>query len=154
MFRLRLLWVGKTQEAYLEQGMQGYLKRLKAYAPVECEAVKPSSSTHPDQRQQEETERLLKKLDAGQPCVVLDERGERQTSQALAQWLEQQLPQGWSRLTFVIGGSHGFVRDAFPPHVRWLRLSDLTLNHQMIRLVLLEQLYRAFTIIRGEPYHH
>jgi len=154
MFRIRLLWIGKPRERYVEDGVSLYLRKLRPYAPVECEELRSSRSSTPERRMREETELLLSKLDLGQPCVVLDERGKRQTSLEFSHWLEAQLPLGWSRLTFVVGGSHGMVRELFPNEIQWLRISDLTLNHQMVRLVLLEQIYRAFTILRGEPYHH
>lgn len=154
MIRIRLLWVGKAQERYVESGVEHFLRKLRPYAKVECETLKPVKSGRPEQRRAQETEALLARLEPTQRTVLLDERGERRNSENLARWLEQETAQGASRWTFVIGGAYGVERDRLPDTVQTLRLSDLTMNHQLVRLVLLEQLYRAFTIQRGEPYHH
>ncbi|MEE2716910.1 MAG: 23S rRNA (pseudouridine(1915)-N(3))-methyltransferase RlmH [SAR324 cluster bacterium] len=154
MIRIRLLWVGKAQERYVESGVEHFLRKLRPYAKVECETLKPAKSGRPEQRRAQETEVLLARLEPTQRTVLLDERGERRSSENLARWLEQETAQGASRWTFVVGGAYGVERDWLPDTVQTLRLSDLTMNHQLVRLVLLEQLYRAFTIQRGEPYHH
>ncbi len=154
MIRIRLLWVGKAQERYVESGVEHFLRKLRPYAKVECETLKPAKSGRPEQRRAQETEVLLARLEPTQRTVLLDERGERRSSENLARWLEQETAQGASRWTFVVGGAYGVERNWLPDTVQTLRLSDLTMNHQLVRLVLLEQLYRAFTIQRGEPYHH
>jgi len=154
MIRIRLLWVGKAQERYVESGVEHFLRKLRPYAKVECETLKPAKSGRPEQRRAQETEVLLARLEPTQRTVLLDERGKRRSSENLARWLEQETAQGASRWTFVVGGAYGVERDWLPDTVQTLRLSDLTMNHQLVRLVLLEQLYRAFTIQRGEPYHH
>ena len=86
--------------------------------------------------------------------VFLDENGEKQTSVGWANWLEKQIMKDKSRINFFIGGAYGFEKSLLPPGVDFLSLSDMTFTHQMVRLILFEQLYRIFTIIRGEPYHH
>jgi len=154
MIRIRLLWVGKAQERYVESGVEHFLRKLRPYAKVECETLKPAKSGRPEQRRAQETEVLLARLEPTQRTVLLDERGERRSSENLARWLGQETAQGASRWTFVVGGAYGVERNWLPDTVQTLRLSDLTMNHQLVRLVLLEQLYRAFTIQRGEPYHH
>ena len=154
MIRIRLLWVGKAQERYVESGVEHFLRKLRPYARVECETLKPAKSGSPEQRRAQETALLRSRFDPSHRTVLLDERGERRTSEALARWLEQETVQGSSRWTFVVGGAYGVEQELLPETVQRLRLSDLTMNHQLVRLVLLEQLYRAFTIMRGEPYHH
>ena len=84
----------------------------------------------------------------------MDENGKRKTSKGLALWLEKDVLRCKSRVNFFIGGAYGFEKSLLPSGVHFLSLSDMTFTHQMVRLILLEQIYRAFTIIRGEPYHH
>ena len=154
MIRIRLLWVGKAQERYVESGVEHFLRKLRPYARIECKTLKPAKSGNSEQRRAQETGGLLARLDPAERTVLLDERGECRSSENLARWLEQETVQGASRWTFVVGGAYGVEQERFPNTVQTLRLSDLTMNHQLVRLVLLEQLYRAFTIQRGEPYHH
>jgi len=115
--------------------------------------VKYNSGTT-DQWRRQETEKLLKRLDSTELNIFLDESGKRETSNSLARWFEKQIPLGWRRVNLFIGGAYGFDKTMLPSGVKLLRLSDMTFTHQMVRLILLEQLYRAFTIMRGEQYHH
>lgn len=156
MFRIRLLWVGKTRESYLREGIQLYERRLKPYVNLRSEEIR-AARTHSGEVQQcriQETRDLLKRLDNPETSVFLDEQGETLGSREFAVWLQSLLPLGISRLTFIIGGAHGLERSMIPSGAKTMRLSAMTFNHQMVRLVFLEQLYRAFTIIHGEPYHH
>lgn len=156
MRSIRLIWIGKTQLPFVQDGISIYLKKLSHYIKVETEEIRTAkyASGTVDQWRRQETEKLLKCLNSNELNVFLDENGKRQTSIGLAQWFEKQMPLGWPRVNLIIGGAYGFEKSLLPANVTYLRLSDMTFTHQMIRLILLEQLYRAFTIIRGEPYHH
>jgi 23S rRNA (pseudouridine1915-N3)-methyltransferase len=156
MRSIRLIWIGKTQLPFVQDGISLYLKKLSHYIKVEKEEIRTAkyASGTVDQWRRQETEKLLKCLNSNELNVFLDENGKRQTSIGLAQWFEKQMPLGWPRVNLIIGGAYGFEKSLLPANVTYLRLSDMTFTHQMIRLILLEQLYRAFTIIRGEPYHH
>ena len=156
MRSIRLIWIGKTQFPFVQEGISLYLKKLSHYIKVETEEIQAAkyASGKVDQWRRQETEKLLKCLNSNELNVFLDENGKRQTSIGLAQWFEKQMPLGRKRVNLIIGGAYGFEKSLLPANVTYLRLSDMTFTHQMIRLILLEQLYRAFTIIRGEPYHH
>ena len=156
MRSIRLIWIGKTQLPFVQDGISLYLKKLSHYIKVDTEEIRTAkyASGTVDQWRRQETEKLLKCLNSNELNVFLDENGKRQTSIGLAQWFEKQMPLGWPRVNLIIGGAYGFEKSLLPANVTYLRLSDMTFTHQMIRLILLEQLYRAFTIIRGEPYHH
>ncbi len=151
-----MIWIGKTQLPFVQDGISLYLKKLSHYIKVETEEIRTAkyASGTVDQWRRQETEKLLKCLNSNELNVFLDENGKRQTSIGLAQWFEKQMPLGWPRVNLIIGGAYGFEKSLLPANVTYLRLSDMTFTHQMVRLILLEQLYRAFTIIRGEPYHH
>ena len=156
MRSIRLIWIGKTQFPFVQEGISLYLKKLSHYIKVETEEIQAAkyASGKVDQWRRQETEKLLKCLNSNELNVFLDENGKRQTSIGLAQWFEKQMPLGLTRVNLIIGGAYGFEKSLLPANVTYLRLSDMTFTHQMVRLILLEQLYRAFTIIRGEPYHH
>jgi len=156
MRSIRLIWIGKTQLPFVQDGISLYLKKLSHYIKVETEEIRTAkyASGTVDQWRRQETEKLLKCLNSNELNVFLDENGKRQTSIGLAQWFEKQMPLGWPRVNLIIGGAYGFEKSLLPANATYLRLSDMTFTHQMVRLILLEQLYRAFTIIRGEPYHH
>ena len=156
MRSIRLIWIGKTQLPFVQDGISLYLKKLSHYIKVEKEEIRTAkyASGTVDQWRRQETEKLLKCLNSNELNVFLDENGKRQTSIGLAQWFEKQMPLGWPRVNLIIGGAYGFEKSLLPANVTYLRLSDMTFTHQMVRLILLEQLYRAFTIIRGESYHH
>ena len=153
---IRLIVIGKSQEPFIREGIRVYLKKLSHYIKVDYVEIKPVNynSGTTDQWRRQETGKLLKILDSSELNVFLDESGKRQSSKGLARWFEKQVPLGWRRVNFFIGGAYGFDKSLLPSGVQFLRLSDLTFTHQMVRLILLEQLYRAFTIMCGEPYHH
>ena len=156
MRSIRLIWIGKSQEPVVQDGIKVYLKKLSHYIKVDFEEIKPVkyNSGTTDQWRRQETEKLLKRLESTELNIFLDESGKSETSKSLARWFEKQIPLGWLRVNFFIGGAYGFDKTMLPLGVKLLRLSDMTFTHQMVRLILLEQLYRAFTIMRGEPYHH
>ncbi|MBF0286813.1 MAG: 23S rRNA (pseudouridine(1915)-N(3))-methyltransferase RlmH [SAR324 cluster bacterium] len=155
MYKVRFIWVGKTQEPYLKTGIQHYLAKLKHYVTIECLEIKPSDYAHVTQAQciSKETELILKKINPSETTIILDERGSQKTSVQLAEWLEELKTIQHSRVNFVMGGAFGLEVSRFKkPHQ--LSLSAMTYTHQMVRLILLEQVYRAFTITNGESYHH
>ena len=156
MRSLRLIWIGKTQEYFVKTGIGIYQKKLSSYIKVNSEEIKPAQYglVAVDQCRRQETGKILKRLNPNEINVFLDEKGKRATSIGLARWFEKLFHKGNSKINFFIGGAYGFEKSLLPDGVHFLSLSDMTFTHQMVRLILLEQLYRAFTIIRGEPYHH
>ena len=156
MRSIRLIWVGKTQEPYLRNGINAYMKKLSHYIKIDSDEIKPvkyNSGTVENWRQQE-TKNLIKKINPSELNIFLDQNGERQTSIGLAKCFEKQILYGISRANFFIGGAYGIDKSILPSGTQFLSLSEMTFTHQMVRLFLLEQIYRAFTIIRGEPYHN
>lgn len=152
-----LLVIGKTDEAYLETGIAKYVGRLQHYAQFEMKVIpdiKNRKTLSEAQQKKQEGDLLMAQLIPGDVVVVLDEKGLSFTSRGFSQWLERQMNTGCKRLVFVIGGPYGFSQDIYSRADAKISLSEMTLSHQMVRLVFTEQLYRAFTIIKGESYHH
>lgn len=157
MLRIRFLWIGRTQEAYLREGLKIYQQRLQHYAHIVTEEIKPQQrwqSLPEIIRKQAETKALQERLLSGEQCILLDEQGQQLDSIGLSHWLENFHLQSVPQITFMVGGPYGVDREAFPQQTKQLSLSPMTFSHQMVRLILLEQVYRAFTILNGEPYHH
>ena len=156
MKSIRLIWVGKTQEPYLRSGINAYMKKISHYIKIESQKIKPAqySSGNVKNWRLQETENMMKKMDASELNIFLDQSGERQTSKDLAKCFEKQISYGISRANFFIGGAYGIDKSILPSGIQFLSLSEMTFTHQMVRLFLLEQIYRAFTIIRREPYHN
>ena len=156
MRSIRLIWVGKTQERYLRNGINAYMKKISHYIKIDSDEIKPaqySSGTENKWRQQE-TEIMIKKMNSSEFNIFLDQKGQRKTSEGLAKCLEKQILFGVARVNFFIGGAYGIDKSILPSGIQLLSLSEMTFTHQMVRLFLLEQIYRAFTIIRREPYHN
>jgi 23S rRNA (pseudouridine1915-N3)-methyltransferase len=151
------LWaIGKTNESYLETGIAVFEKRLKNYLPFTW-AIWPDvkvKTNDPVLLKKEEGMRLLSKINADDYIVLLDERGMQPTSVELAHWMERQLASSSRRLIFIIGGAFGFSPEVYARANAQLALSKLTFSHQMVRLFFMEQLYRAMTILKNEPYHN
>ena len=156
MRSIRLIWVGKTQEPYLRSGINTYMKKISHYIKIESNEIKPAKYTSGTVKKwrRQETEKMIKKMDVSELNIFLDQSGERQTSIDLAKLFEKQISYGISRVNFFIGGAYGIDKSILPSGIQLLSLSEMTFTHQMVRLFLLEQIYRAFTIIRGEPYHN
>ncbi len=155
--KLRLLCVGKVSEGYLRQGSDDFAGRVRHYLPltiVEIKEEKPGGKT-PDARliREREGARILEKIAAEDFVIVLDERGSSMGSEELARMLERHMIAGTSQVVLVIGGAHGVSETVRSRGNLVLSLSAMTLTHQMARLFLLEQIYRALTILRNEPYH-
>ena len=152
--RLKLLWVGKTQESWVRTGIEEYAGRVRRYAPLEIQEAREEKGAQAAAMRERECERLAKLLPKGGKLVLLDERGEQMSSTEFASFLSKNRDQGTQDLVFAIGGAYGFT-DAFRKEAfKAISLSKMTLTHQMVRVFLLEQIYRGFTIINGEPYHH
>ena len=156
--RISLIVIGKTSEPWLKQGIDEYVGRLARYAPfryVELPDVKVRSAriSH-DQLKAAEAPVLLKALEDADHVVLLDEKGKQPRSIELEQWIEERHHRGIRHLALVVGGAYGFAPEVKAKAAEKLSLSALTFSHQMIRLLAVEQLYRAQTILRGEPYHH
>ncbi len=149
--------VGKTQEAYLDEGIRLYQKRLRHYLPFETVVlpdVRLPGKSVPDMFKEKEGEQILKRLRQEDGLILLDERGKSFASVAFAEWLDRQLHMPYKRIIFQIGGAFGFSHAVYARANAMISLSEMTFSHQMVRLFLLEQLYRAMTILRNEPYHN
>lgn len=155
--RIALINTGKTDKGFLLEGIATYEKRLAHYCQFSSMDVNPGSSTAklpPDLLKQKEAQMILKKINPNDHVVLLDERGKQLKSTALASWLNRRLSGSAKRIVFVSGGAYGFHEDLYQRANEMISLSLLTFPHQLVRLIFLEQLYRAFTIIRNEPYHN
>lgn len=151
-----LIVVGKTTDKHFIAGIADYSSRINHYMPFELLVIpelKNTKSLSESQQKEREGELILKSLQPADTVVLLDESGEEWRSTAFASWLQkkQQLTR---RLVFVVGGPYGFSPAIYNRAQERLSLSKMTFSHQMIRLIFTEQLYRACTIIKGEPYHH
>jgi 23S rRNA (pseudouridine1915-N3)-methyltransferase len=152
--KLKLLWVGKTQEAWVKAGIEEYAGRVRRYAPLEILEAREEKGAQAAVMRERECERLAKLLPKGGKLVVLDERGEGMSSTEFAAFLSKTRDQGTSDLAFAIGGAFGFTDGFRSQAFKAISLSRMTLTHQMVRVFLLEQIYRGFSIMNGEPYHH
>lgn len=149
--------IGKTQEKYLETGTALYLKRLRHYLPFQFVAlpdIRGAGKLSPEQVKLKEGEGVLGKLRPDDLLILLDEGGRQYSSEAFARFLDRQLQRPHRRLIFLIGGAWGFSDAVYERADDQLSLSTMTFSHQMVRLFFLEQLYRAMTILRNEPYHN
>jgi 23S rRNA (pseudouridine1915-N3)-methyltransferase len=159
MYHITILAVGRLKEKYLAEGAAEYLKRLSAYARVAVEEVNDESfpeNLSPMEREkvkEKEGVRLLKRLRQDTYLVALDLRGRRYSSEEMAHVFDQLALAGKGDITFAVGGSLGLPQTVLERADLRLSFSDLTFPHQLIRVVLLEQIYRWFKIARGEPYH-
>ena len=154
---IKLLVVGKTDNPALQQLIDMYEKRLSYYINFELQLlpdIKNSKSLSEEQQKAKEGELILGNVASSHHLILLDERGKELTSVAFADELQKKMNAGIKQLTFVIGGPYGFSKEVYDRANGKLSLSKLTFSHQMIRLFFVEQLYRAFTILRNEPYHH
>ena len=151
-----LVWIGKTASSHFAAGIADYVERIGHYMPFEVVTIpdlKNTKNLSEEQQKQAEGELILKQLQPADTVVLLDERGSEYRSVDFARWLQQKQLSA-RRLVFVIGGPYGFSPAVYQRANQLLSLSRMTFSHQMIRLTFTEQIYRACTIIRGEPYHH
>ncbi len=161
--KITLLLVGKTTDPQLDRMIADYVGRVGHYVPLEVKVLpelRNARNLTTDQQKQTEGEMILRAIDGTggrrndrQEVILLDERGQEWRSMEFARWMEKK--QSASRdLVFVVGGPYGFSQDVYDRADGLLSLSRMTFSHQMIRLLFVEQLYRAMTILRGEKYHH
>lgn len=155
--KIKLLCIGKTTEEYLKEGIKKYEERIKHYLPFEFEIlseIKNSKNLSLSELKNKEGQLLLKSIENFQDSYLLDEKGKEFNSQAFAELIENKSIKGTKTLTFIIGGAYGFSEEVYLQISNKLSLSQLTFSHQMVRLIAIEQIYRALTILKGEPYHH
>ncbi|MED1202734.1 23S rRNA (pseudouridine(1915)-N(3))-methyltransferase RlmH [Heyndrickxia acidicola] len=156
---ISIITVGKLKEKYLKQGIEEYLKRLSAYAKVEVievpdeKAPEVLSHSEMEQVKKKEGERILAKISQDTHVIALAIKGKMMTSEDLADSLDKLATYGKSKIAFIIGGSLGLSNEVLKRADDDLSFSKMTFPHQLMRLILVEQVYRAFRINRGEPYH-
>ena len=155
--KISLITIGKTEDKYIIEGMEKYCKRLKHYIQfktIELPELKNTKSLSEDQQKAKEAEVLLKQISSTDYVVLLDERGQELSSIQFSGFLNKKALSSISQLVFVVGGPYGFDQLVHNRSQDKISLSKMTFSHQMVRLFFIEQLYRAFTILKGEPYHH
>lgn len=152
-----LLVIGKTDKDFVKKGIDEYQKRLVHYLPFEFKIIPDLKNTRnlsENQQKQKEGELILEKLKPTDTLILLDENGKEFSSVGFSKFMEQKMISGTRNLVFVIGGPYGFSEEVYKKAQGKVSLSKMTFSHQMIRMIFIEQLYRAMTIIKGEPYHH
>ncbi len=155
--QIKLLAIGKTDHQQLQMLIDDYQKRLGFYIKFEFEILpdlKKVKNLSEEQQKQKEGELILAKISATDFLVLLDENGKQYDSVAFSEHLQKHMNSGIKQLVFVIGGPYGFSSEVYQKANGKISLSKMTFSHQMIRLFMIEQLYRAFTILKNEPYHH
>ena len=154
--KTELIVVGKTTNKHFIAAINDYLERIGHYMPFSVTVIpelRNAKSLSQQQQKDKEGEAILRLLQPSDTVVLLDERGKEPRSIELADWLQRQ-QQTARRLVFIIGGPYGFSQQVYSRADSMLSLSRMTFSHQMVRLIFVEQLYRACTIVKGEPYHH
>ncbi|SHE40077.1 23S rRNA (pseudouridine(1915)-N(3))-methyltransferase RlmH [Dysgonomonas macrotermitis] len=155
--KISLLVIGKTDAGYFVEAIKEYENRLKHYIPFEMQVIpdiKNVRSMSEEQQKEKEGDLILKCLQPGDYIVLLDERGKEFSSVGFSGYIEKKSHTVNKRLVFVIGGPYGFAQTIYEKASERISLSRMTFSHQMIRLIFIEQLYRAMTILNNEPYHH
>lgn len=155
--KVTLLVVGKTDDRYIKEGIERYAKRLKHYVDFQLEVIpdiKKTKNTTTDVQKIKEGEQILSKWMPAKEFHLFDEKGKTFSSREFAGFLNKKMLSGLKELVFVIGGPYGFSDEVYQKANTKISLSRMTFSHQLARLLCVEQLYRAFTILKGEPYHH
>ena len=155
--KIVLITIGKTNKKYLIEGISDYQKRLKHYTNferIEIANIKNAKNFSESELMKKEGELILKQIKNSDHLVLLDDKGKDFTSQKFAQKLQQWMLSGKKRLVFVVGGAYGFSEEIYKRGNEKLSLSKMTFSHQMVRLFFVEQIYRGYTILNNEPYHH
>lgn len=155
--KIRLICVGKTERSYLKEGETEYLKRLKHYCSfekIEIPELKNAKKLSEDQIKIEEGKLILAKVESSEQLILLDENGKSFNSVSFSKFLQKKFNQGGKSIVFVVGGAYGFSDELYARSNGKISLSEMTFSHQMVRLFFIEQIYRALTILKGEPYHH
>lgn len=155
--KIVLLVIGKTDANYFVEAIKEYSDRLQHYIPFDLIVIpdlKNAKNMTDQQQKEREGELILRNLQVGDQLVLLDEKGKEFTSVKFADYLARKMQTVPKRLVFVVGGPYGFSETVYKNAKESVTLSRMTFSHQMVRLIFVEQLYRAMTILRGEPYHH
>lgn len=155
--KITLMTVGKTTTGYLKQGIDEYMRRLSHYVQCDIQCIGDVKNTRNLTEQQQklaEGKALLDAINSTDWVTLLDERGSEFTSVDFSRYVQRRMSSGLRRLVFVVGGPYGFSPEVYARANDRLSLGRMTLPHELVRLVFVEQLYRAFTILRHEPYHH
>lgn len=154
---IRLLAIGKTDNKALQLLISEYENRLKHYVRFTLEVIpdlKNSKNLSETQQKEKEGELILKKINATDALILLDENGKQYASLEFSNYLQKKMNSGIKQLVFVIGGPYGFSDAVYKKAQAKISLSKMTFSHQMVRLFVVEQIYRGFTILKNEPYHH
>ncbi len=155
--KISVISIGKTDKPELKELIDEYVKRLSFYVSFSFEIIpdlKNTKNLSIEQQKEAEGTEILKRIQTSDRLILLDDKGKSFTSEGLAEFLQKQMNSGLKNLVFVIGGPYGFSEAVYQRADGKLSLSKMTFSHQMVRLFFVEQLYRGFTILRNEPYHH
>lgn len=155
--KIKLILVGKTQQGFVTEGFEVYRKRTVNYLPFEevvIPVLKNTKNFTPEEFKEKEGELILKKIEEQDYTVLLDENGKTFDSVGFAGFIQQRMNSGIKVLNFVVGGAYGFSSEVYQKADAKISLSKMTFSHQIIRVIFMEQLYRAMTILRNEPYHN
>ena len=157
IMKITLAVIGKTEAGFVRQGIEEYAKRLQHYVQFNIQYISDVKGTRNMSEAQQkiaEGRALLATLESSDHVALLDEHGTERTSVDFAQWLQRRMASGSKRLVLVVGGPYGFSQEVYERANEKVALSKMTFPHDLVRLIFVEQLYRAFTILRHEPYHH
>jgi 23S rRNA (pseudouridine1915-N3)-methyltransferase len=155
--KITLILNGKTEDEHIIKGFTVYEQRLKHYVSFETiviPALKNTKALSIEQQKQKEAELLFKQIQSADKLILLDENGKEYNSVGFSDFIQQQMNSGIKNLVFVVGGPYGFSEEVYKRANGKLSLSKMTFSHQMVRLFFIEQVYRAMTILKNEPYHH
>ncbi len=155
--KVLVLFLGKTDKSYIKEGIEDYVNRISHYLPFEVKVIpdlKKSNNLKADVQKEKEGQLILGQINKGDQLVLLDERGSEFSSVEFSKWLEKQMISSVRQIVFVIGGPYGFSDSVYRRADYRISLSKLTFSHQIVRMIFVEQLYRAMTILNNEPYHH
>lgn len=154
---IKIILIGKTDNQHIHQLTEDYIKRIARYIQLEwiiIEDIKNRKNLTAEEQKKQESELILKKLSSNDFVVLLDERGKKFNSLQFSDFLQKRMLSGIKSLVFIIGGPYGFAEQVYKIANYQLSISDMTFSHQIIRVIFAEQLYRVFTILNHEPYHH
>ncbi|MDP5062748.1 23S rRNA (pseudouridine(1915)-N(3))-methyltransferase RlmH [Maribacter spongiicola] len=154
---IKLLAIGKTDSSQLKELIEVYQKRLQHYVNFEIELIpdlKKTKNLSEDQQKDKEGELILKRLAPTDVLILFDEKGKQYTSIEFSSFLQKKMNSGIKQLVFLIGGPYGFSNEIYAKASGKISLSKMTFSHQMVRLFITEQIYRGYTILKNEPYHH
>lgn len=154
---IKLILIGNTNEAYLKEGIAEYFQRIKKYNSIdiiEIKDIKNAKNLSQDELKKKEGQQILQHVHSGDYVVLLDDKGKQYTSLLFADFVQAKMNVSIKQLVFIIGGAYGFSDEIYKLAKEKLSLSAMTFSHQLIRVVFLEQLYRAFSILNHSPYHH